>query len=106
MTPLTWAAHGGHDEIVNYLLDQGADVREHDNTGWTSLHLAVELGHFSTIQLLLDRGADPEARITNGLAPAHVIGGEVSNPADVLLLLERRGVPIDIFAAAAVGATD
>ena len=33
MTPLHLAAESGHDNIVNYLCDEGADINIQDNDG-------------------------------------------------------------------------
>ncbi|CZR69571.1 uncharacterized protein PAC_19471 [Phialocephala subalpina] len=53
------AAGGGYDEIVRFLLDEGADPNSNQRTKWGSpLHAAVSSGKLSTISLLLDAGAD------------------------------------------------
>ncbi len=62
-TPLHWPAHNGHVEIVEMLLDAGADINA-DEIGWAGgkpLHWASE-HEPSTVKVLLDRGADVSAR--------------------------------------------
>jgi RNA polymerase sigma factor (sigma-70 family) len=100
MTPLKWAAHGGNDAVVAHLLDRGADAR-HVGTGWTCLHQAAEAGHVSTVDLLLAQGADLDARIDGRWTALHVAaeGGQ----AEMVAHLARRGLPYDLFAAAALG---
>ena len=46
-TPLCGAAHHGHKEVIQILLDNGADLNEADKTGMTPLHLAAKNGQSS-----------------------------------------------------------
>ncbi|KAF1937064.1 ankyrin, partial [Clathrospora elynae] len=55
-TALMWAAHHGHSEIVELLLDRQYDVR-HDRTchrGDTALNYAARQGQVVIIKLLLE----------------------------------------------------
>lgn len=52
-TPLIVASAGGLDDIVQYLLDLGADVNACDSMGWTALHYACAYAKSSTCMLLL-----------------------------------------------------
>lgn len=62
-TPLHFAAENGHDEIVEILIEAGADV---DVFEWgflgryreTPLHKAANEGHIACAQALLNAGAD------------------------------------------------
>ncbi|KKK21432.1 hypothetical protein AOCH_000121 [Aspergillus ochraceoroseus] len=58
-TALVYAAQGGFYNIVEALLDQGADteVAQHGTLG-TALLRAIDTGATSTVQLLLQRGAN------------------------------------------------
>ena len=50
----------GHDDVIDFLLAHGADLRDQAETGETALHWAVVGGELSTIKLLLERGAPLE----------------------------------------------
>lgn len=57
-----WASEYGHDDVVEFLLDRGADPNRATETGLSGLHWAVVGGQAKTARLLLDRGASLEAR--------------------------------------------
>ena len=61
-TALTIAAAGGHNELVQLLIDRKADIEHKDKKGQTPLLLASYQGHSSTVRILLDSGADIEAQ--------------------------------------------
>ncbi|HLV85357.1 MAG TPA: ankyrin repeat domain-containing protein [Candidatus Sulfotelmatobacter sp.] len=56
-----WACEYGYTNVIEYLLDHGADPQAQAGTGHSALHWAVIGGHLDTIQLLLSRGASLEA---------------------------------------------
>src|SRR5204863_3116842 len=59
---LRWAASKGDCEDVQKLLEEGDDVNEKDNDGWTALHWAVFDGHEKVARLLIEHGADVDAK--------------------------------------------
>jgi hypothetical protein len=65
-TALIYAATGGHDEIVRYLLAEGADINAAAPNGTTALMMAVREGRSSTLELLIVRGADVNRRNDTG----------------------------------------
>lgn len=71
-TPLSWAAEGGHKEVVFLLLEKlrenaykGIDL--HDNNGFTPLIWAAQKGHGNTVKILLETNAvNPNAQDKQG----------------------------------------
>jgi ankyrin repeat protein len=58
---LIFAAHRGHTEIVELLLDAGVEAREHASGGATALHWAAAGGHPTVAKLMVDAGASLDA---------------------------------------------
>ncbi len=55
-----WACMYGRHEVVEFLLDHGADLRDQADMGATGLHWAAAGGHLSIVQLLIECGAPLE----------------------------------------------
>ena len=55
---LVGAARGGNSEIVNFLIEKGADVNVLEGTGWTPLFAATVCGHANIVRILIDAGAE------------------------------------------------
>lgn len=71
-TALHCAAWKGHLQVVQFLLQAGADVNAQNNNdhwGTTPLHAAAHANQTAIAQLLLDVGADVHARDMNGKTP-------------------------------------
>lgn len=72
LSPLFYAAFYGHDMIIDYLVNCGANVNEKNLTGVTPLAKAVESGRpdaLSTVQTLIRSRADPNIADDNGNTP-------------------------------------
>ena len=65
-TALIYAATGGRDAIVTYLLGEGADINAKAPNGTTALMMAVRENKPSTVDLLIARGADVNIRNDSG----------------------------------------
>lgn len=64
------AANFGELEMLNLLLDAGADIEARDQKGQTPLLLAAATNNTEVVKVLLDRGADKEARESGeGMTP-------------------------------------
>jgi ankyrin repeat protein len=70
-TPLHIAALSNQDEVVEVLLENGADIeaKAADSYGSTALHWAAVLGHGRIVELLVLAGADVNAKDTEGHTP-------------------------------------
>ena len=98
MTPLHWAAVGGHKQEVENLLMSGADVNNAENEGLlTPLHLAAGEGHSDVVEILLALGSNVDARDNWGGRPVDdaakkgykkVVSLCIANGADVERLIE------------------
>lgn len=63
----------GHVEVVNLLLEAGADINVADYTdGIDSLMLASQNGHNEIVKLLLEAGANVNQRNYRGGSPLHM----------------------------------
>jgi ankyrin repeat protein len=62
-TALHWAAHRNNIEMVNALLEAGADVAARNRYGVAPLSLAAVNGNADMLKLLLDAGADPSTSL-------------------------------------------
>ena len=72
-TILGYASWKGHRDVVQLLLDKGANPNKATRTGATSLHWAAHSGHKNVVQLLLERGADPNLASISGWTPLHAV---------------------------------
>jgi uncharacterized protein len=67
-TPLAYAATGGHDDVVAWLLTQGATIDSPSANGTTALMMAAREGRYATALLLVDKGANVNARNENNMS--------------------------------------
>ena len=59
-------------DVLQFLLDHGADTNVQDNDFSTPLHLASFCRCSKGVQLLLKHGANPNVQSKNGQTPLHV----------------------------------
>ncbi|KAN0073009.1 hypothetical protein V8E54_009123 [Elaphomyces granulatus] len=92
VTGLQIAASFGLEEIVQSMLEKGADIVAKDSFGSTALHLAARRGHEAVVRLLIEKGADATAKDNTGDTALH---GAAANGQDAVLeLLVEKGVDI------------
>ena len=80
MTALMVAAAVGNEEVVEALLEGGADVlMTHKFAGSTALHFAAEMNHPKTVQTLCKAGAHVNAVNSVGIKPIHIAAHSGAN---------------------------
>ena len=82
ITALYAAAINGHNDIVEFLLSQGADIDVRLNDGETPLMAAVWNGQVETVALLISKGADVNARKFTRYKPSGESGLVWATPRD------------------------
>jgi ankyrin repeat protein len=65
-TPLIVAADGGCKDIVEMLLEAGANIEHRNDQGETALIAAAQNGHKEIVQMLLDAGANVNQENADG----------------------------------------
>jgi ankyrin repeat protein len=128
-TPLHWAAERGPVESARLLLAAGVSVNVRTAGNETPLHRAVAAARPEMVKFLLDNHANidgEDGRRAMATAAFHVrppaaddlsagrrSSGEekdeqdiTSRDKEVIAVLHARGVPLDLFAAVAVGKTE
>ncbi|OQD68299.1 hypothetical protein PENPOL_c003G10753 [Penicillium polonicum] len=92
--PLFAASEGGFLDIVQLLIQKGADIDAFDGFRETPLYIACENGHIEVVRLLLDKGADVHHRNQFGWTPVNTASDEGFS--DIVLLLVERGADINV----------
>eukprot|EP00468_Gymnochlora_sp_CCMP2014_P002037 CAMPEP_0167743464 /NCGR_PEP_ID=MMETSP0110_2-20121227/2030_1 /TAXON_ID=629695 /ORGANISM="Gymnochlora sp., Strain CCMP2014" /LENGTH=1371 /DNA_ID=CAMNT_0007627837 /DNA_START=148 /DNA_END=4263 /DNA_ORIENTATION=- len=87
--PLVIAAACGQTEMVDVLLEYGADLESKTSSGATALHAAVQHGGADMVHFLLEKGADPNAKTSNGVTPAEV--AKYTGKKTILAMLRDAG---------------
>ncbi|OQR82816.1 ankyrin-2-like, partial [Thraustotheca clavata] len=70
-TPLHNASENGHEKIVEFLSQSGAQIDIKNNNGSTPLHQASGNGHEKTVEILLQNGVTIDLRDNNGMTAMH-----------------------------------
>ncbi|XP_031416703.1 poly [ADP-ribose] polymerase tankyrase-2 isoform X2 [Clupea harengus] len=88
-TPLHFAAGFGRRDVVEFLLQNRAEVDARDDGGLISLHNACSFGHGEVVKILLHHGADANSRDNWNYTPLHeaAIKGKI----DVCIMLLQHG---------------
>lgn len=70
------AAFSGHNDIISFLMESGADLTLVDDEGATALHKAAQEGQIATVKLLLGLGAKRDTQDSKGRTPKDVAKSE------------------------------
>uniref|UniRef100_A0A4X2KZV2 Poly [ADP-ribose] polymerase n=1 Tax=Vombatus ursinus TaxID=29139 RepID=A0A4X2KZV2_VOMUR len=93
-SPLHFAAGFGRKDVVEHLLQMGANVHARDDGGLIPLHNACSFGHAEVVSLLLCQGADPNARDNWNYTPLHE--ASIKGKIDVCIVLLQHGADPNI----------
>ncbi|KAK9504836.1 hypothetical protein O3M35_009016 [Rhynocoris fuscipes] len=90
-TPLHLASYFGHRDVVEVLLDNGADINAVNDAGDTALHKAAFIGREDLVLLLVERNADVNIRNGEGRT-AREVGAEGGDTKKLLAAAEKTDV--------------
>jgi ankyrin repeat protein len=100
LTPLQRAPQvqrEGKPDIMQLLLDYGANVNVDDKHRNTPLHFAASEGHFEAARMLLERGADVNSQNDKGLTPLlQASQGRREGHRDIMRLLLDYGANVNM----------
>lgn len=88
-TPLIYAAERGNMEVVKYLVENGAIVKQSDLIDLTALMVASQNGHLNVVRYLLDHNADVNEQNKNHETP--IIFAAKNGHLEVVKLLIQKG---------------
>jgi len=88
-TALHWAAERGTPEMVELLLEKGADIEARDTYGQPPLHSAAVVGKLEVVETLLRQGANVHAVDNDG--DGVLVRTTTHRREDVARLLRRYG---------------
>jgi ankyrin repeat protein len=95
-TPLHYAIEGGHEDIVRYLVKQGASVELARQDRSTPLHIACAGNNVGVVKLIMskgDKGAALKAVNEQGSTPLHLAAA--GGHEEIVELLLLHGAPIN-----------
>jgi ankyrin repeat protein len=93
LTLFHYAAGGGHEGFIYFLVGKNANVNIKNSSGATPLHEAVKSGKLGVIKLILQNGADINAQDAKGNTPLHIAAPIREHAAVLQLLLEYGANP-------------
>jgi uncharacterized protein len=98
-TALMWAAAEQHPNVVQALIEAGADLRAHTKLGFTALHFAARTGDMESTQVLINAGVDvnirsqPDSEPGRGAAGGRRVATPREAPAGALIATGGTSFP-------------
>lgn len=102
-TALHYAAHNGHQTIVERLLQEGANIEAADTRDFTPLYHAVDNGHTHIISLLMQCGANANKEATSGGCTSPLSLASRKDDIAIVKCLVEWGADINITYASLFG---
>ncbi|NXO57130.1 MYPT2 phosphatase, partial [Aramus guarauna] len=82
-------------DMVKFLVENGANVNQQDNEGWTPLHAVASCGYLNIAEYLISHGANVAAVNSEGEVPSDI--AEEAAMKDLLLeQVKKQGVDLDL----------
>jgi ankyrin repeat protein len=97
-TALMWAAAEGHADVVQMLIEVGADYHLRLASGFTPLLFAVREGHSDVVRTLLKAGVDVNEPVPGDGQRRRAIGGRAPAPGTSPLLLAVQNAHFELAA--------
>jgi ankyrin repeat protein len=93
MTPMMYAAHKGHTNVIRYLIRKGANarIRATPNNPTTAIHFAAEEGHVNAVRNLI-KHSNLQHQDGNGRSVLTIAAG-LSNPRMMRMLIRAGARP-------------
>ena len=79
---------------VNYLIENGADIRSRDKKGISILTHASRTGNLNVVKNLVGHGADPKQKSPRGITPLYAAA--INGHTEIVDFLLSEGVDIDV----------
>uniref|UniRef100_A0A0X3PCM2 Ankyrin repeat domain-containing protein 49 n=1 Tax=Schistocephalus solidus TaxID=70667 RepID=A0A0X3PCM2_SCHSO len=95
-TALHRAVYGGHYDVVEYLLSEGARVDTRSVDGWTPLHSAAFWNQTACVQLLIEAGADMNALTNSNQSLLHLAVSNNTTVETLCYLLGHPNINVDV----------
>ena len=86
------AAYGGHTNVANFLIAEGANVNAVTKTGATPLHMAADAGRKAMAKLLTAKGARVDAKDEHGIVPLYLAAQNAHKAVTKLLIAKGANV--------------
>jgi len=97
-TALMWAAAEGHADVVQMLIEVGADYHSRLASGFTPLLFAIREGHSDVVRTLLKAGVDVNEPVPVDGPRRRGVGGRLPSPGTSPLLLAVQNAHFELAA--------
>ena len=91
-TAIHRAAYNGHVEVIEKLIELGANVAAKTNEKWQPIHCACKWNQVEAASLLLQNGADINAQSQGGQTPLHLVSSNREACQTMELLLTHPNI--------------